>query len=225
MITKNKQIQHLSAFVFVAGILACLVFGFLAYKEISGEASSTQPAASGAGSDNPDVVKEASDETPVAANAVTTYRVAADEPRMLTIDSLNISALIKKMDINSIGAIAAPVNIYDSGWYAGSAKPGTAGAAFIDGHASGATRKGLFAYLDTLKNGNEVRVERGDGQVLKYKVVHVETVSNDSLDMNKVLRTYGDAREGLNLMTCTGTWIENKQTYDKRVIVYTERVL
>lgn len=224
MIPKNKQIEYLRTFVIIVGVLALLMLGFLAYKEMTKQAAVTAPIASGAGSDNADVVKEASDETQVAVNALNTYKVAADEPRMLTIKSLQISARIKPMNVNSIGAIAAPVNIYDSGWYTGSAKPGTYGAMFIDGHASGATRKGLFAYIDTLKNGNEVSIERGDGQVLTYKVVHVETVSKELVDMKKVLRTYNGVKEGLNLMTCTGTWIKNERTYDKRAIVYTERV-
>jgi len=223
MITKNKQIKHITAFVTIIGILACLVFGFLAYESMK-EATPTHPIASGVGSDSADVMNEASDETSVTVDAVNIHQVAADEPRMLNIKSLNISARIKPMGINSIGAIAAPVNIYDSGWYTGSAKPGALGATFIDGHASGATRQGLFAYLETLKNGNEVSIERGDRKVLMYKVVHVETVLKDSINMMKVLRTYDGAREGLNLMTCTGNWIKNEQTYDKRVIVYTERV-
>lgn len=224
MMTKNKRTQQLLTLVIIIGTFALLVLGFLAYKEMTKEVAVAAPIASGAGSDNADVVKEASDETPIVAKAVTAYQVAADEPRMLSIEALNISARIKPMGVNSIGAIAAPVNIYDSGWYIGSAKPGALGATFIDGHASGATRKGLFAYLDTLKNGNEITIERGDGQVLRYTVVHVETVSKDSVDMKKVLRTYDGAKEGLNLMTCTGKWIENERTYDKRAIVYTERV-
>jgi LPXTG-site transpeptidase (sortase) family protein len=224
MTTKNKQFQPVRTFVIIAGLLALGVLGYLAYKEITKEATMVTPIASGAGSANADVIKEASDETPIVANAVSTYKVAADEPRILRINSLSISARVRPMGVNSAGAIAAPVNIYDSGWYTGSAKPGASGATFIDGHASGATRKGLFAYLDTLKNGNEVSIERGDGQVLTYKVVHVETVPKELVDMQKVLRTYGNATEGLNLMTCTGTWIKDERTYDKRAIVYTERV-
>lgn len=224
MATKNKQIQRGTSFVIIVGIIALLVLGFFAYKEMTKPTVAITPIASGAGSNNADVVKEASDETPVAVNSIKQYTVPADQPRMLRINSLSISARVRPMSVNSIGAIAAPVNIYDSGWYTGSAKPGEAGAMFIDGHASGATRMGLFAYIDTLKDGNEVSVERGDGQVLHYKVVHVETVSKDSVDMSKVLRTYDGVKEGLNLMTCTGTWIKGERTYDKRAIVYTERV-
>lgn len=224
MTTKNKKNQYLLNAIIITGVAVLLVLGFLAYKEVTKPVAVLTPIASGAGSDNPDVKKEASEETPVTPASVSSYTVAADAPRILHIDSLKISAKIRPMTVNSIGAIAAPVNIYDSGWYTGSAKPGTNGAAFIDGHASGATRMGLFAYIDTLKVGNEVSVERGDGQMLNYKVVHVETVSKDTIDMAKVLRTYGGAKEGLNLMTCTGTWIKDEKTYDKRAVVYTERV-
>ncbi|MFZ1301811.1 MAG: class F sortase [Candidatus Microsaccharimonas sp.] len=170
------------------------------------------------------VMSEGQDETDVEVSAVDSYQVAADAPRVLTIDALGIRSRIMPMTVNASNAIQAPVNIFDSGWYKGSANPGTKGAALIDGHASGATRQGLFAYLDKLEPGDKITIERGSGQVLTYAVVHEEVVPLDGIDMNKALRPYGDATEGLNLITCTGTWIPSQKTYDKRVLVYAERV-
>lgn len=212
-------------FILIIGLLAFLGLSFVAYKLLTHKGPVVnQPVAADNTSPHADVAKEGSDETPVVSNSLANYKVPADEPRILKIDSLGINARIRPMGVNSISAIQAPVNIYDSGWYTASSKPGGYGAMFIDGHASGATRKGLFAYLDTLKEGNAVSVERGDGQVFNYKVVHVETVSKDAVDMNKALRSYDGVKEGLNLMTCSGTWINNEKTLDKRTIVYTERV-
>ena len=226
MTTKNKQIRRIPLFILMVGILACLGIGYIIYSVVNEKTVIvTQPIASGAGSANADVAAEASDETPVVTDTLSSYKVPADEPRILKIDSLGINARVRPMGVNSIGAIQAPVNIYDSGWYSGSSKPGTYGAIFIDGHASGATRQGLFAYLDKLQTGNIVSIEKGDGEILNYKVVHVETVSKDGVDMNKVLHTYGGVKEGLNLMTCTGKWIASEKTYDNRVVVYTERVM
>jgi len=227
MKTKNKQIQRVPLFIIIVSALACIGIGFVGYmllfnkdeQQLLPISSSETPVA-----ENADVAQEGSDETPVVANTLDSYKVAADEPRILRIDSIKLAAKIRPMSVNSAGAIQAPINIYDSGWYTGSSKPGDYGAMFIDGHASGATRQGLFAYIDTLQNGAIVSVEKGDGQVLTYKVVHVETVSKDSVDMQKVLRTYNNAKEGLNLMTCTGKWINDEKTYDKRAVVYTERV-
>ncbi len=167
---------------------------------------------------------EGEDETEVTPNAVDTYSVAADLPRVLTIDKLSVRARVLPMSVNPDGAMQAPVNIFDSGWYGASAKPGTPGATVIDAHASGATREGLFAYLDTLAAGDQLSVERGDGQKFTYEVTHTETVALGDVDMNKLLTPYGSAKEGLNLITCTGKWLPDQKTYDHRVMVYTKRV-
>ncbi len=168
---------------------------------------------------------EGEDEEAVADTAIDSYVVAPDAPRVLSIDKINVKARVLPMSVNRDGSIQAPININDSGWYTASAKPGQQGASFIDAHASGVTRDGLFAYLDTLVIGDVVTVERGDGEVFKYEVMHTESVHMDAVDMKKALRTYGGASEGLNLMTCAGKWVNDKKTYDQRVIVYTKRIL
>jgi len=162
--------------------------------------------------------------TQPSTNDLANYRVAPDDPRALYIDALNIAARIKPMGLNSDKSIQAPTNIYDAGWYTGSAKPGTNGALFIDGHASGDTRYGLFGSLDTLKKDDMIVVEKGDGTKLTYRVVYIETVSLKDVDMSKVLAPYPGVTEGLNLMTCTGVWVKGTATLDKRVIVYTAAV-
>ncbi|MES2630693.1 MAG: class F sortase [Patescibacteria group bacterium] len=221
---KRKNNRLKTALIFVA----IFVGAGVSYIAVATIYSSLQPkpavATKTTNSDAPDAAIEATDETEVPVSTIDSYTVAPTMPRFLKIEKLDMKARVQPMGINSVGAVQAPVNIYDSGWYTGSARPGTAGAAFIDGHASGSTRQGLFAYLDTLKNGDSVSIEQGDGAVFNYKVVHIETVARDAVDMNKALAVYGGAAEGLNLMTCTGKWIADQDTYDKRVIVYTERV-
>lgn len=169
---------------------------------------------------------QGTDKKPLPANTLANYHVAPNLPRALYIDKMNVSARILPMGVNNDGNIQAPINVYDSGWYTGSVKPGEVGAMFIDGHSSGATRQGLFGSLDKLSKGDKLQVEKGDGTKLTYKVVHTETVDLDKVDMKKALLPYGNATRGLNLMTCTGSWIDSNdgQTLDKRVIVYTEQV-
>ena len=128
------------------------------------------------------------------------------------------------MGVNNDGSIQAPRNIFDAGWYNGSVKPGDIGAMFIDAHASGPTREGLFAYLDKLAEGDEIQIEKGDGTRLTYRVAHTETVALADIDMRKALLPHGNILRGLNLMTCTGKWLDDKQTYDQRVIVYAEQL-
>ena len=152
------------------------------------------------------------------------YKVAADMPRALYINKLNIAARIMPMATTSTNSIQAPINIHDAGWYTKSAKPDQTGAMFVDGHASGATRMGLFAYIDTLKEGDTLEVEKGDGTRFAYVVKKVESVPKDSVDMTSVLSPYDAGTKGLNLMTCTGTWLPKEKTYDHRVVVYAEQV-
>lgn len=165
---------------------------------------------------------EGRDESVRDTSWLSEYQVAADAPRLIMAPSIGLKARILEMGINPDGSMQAPINVFDSGWYTGSAKPGEEGAMVIDGHASGPTREGLFAYIDTLEPGTAITVERGDGTLVQYKVAHVESVPLEDVDMQQLLRPYGDATAGLNLITCAGEWLAGQQTYNRRVIVYAQ---
>lgn len=218
--TSSKKAPIIIGSIALVLLIAAMIFGWLYYLR------STEPKPVTYDTTDPVARQEVEgrEEVVVAPDALAGYTVAPDQPRLLMIDKINIRARVLPMGINPDNSMQAPVNIFDSGWYDRSAKPGEAGASVIDAHASGPTRQGLFAYLDTLVQGDRVKVERGDGEVLEYEVIAVETTPLDSIDMEKVLRPYGDATEGLNLITCAGRWLQNQQTYDQRAIVYTKRV-
>jgi LPXTG-site transpeptidase (sortase) family protein len=167
---------------------------------------------------------EGKDETTPSVETLSTYTVASSLPRALYIDKLDIAARILPMGVNHDNSIQSPKNIFDTGWYTGSVKPGDIGAMFIDGHASGPTREGIFAYLDELAKGDEIQIEKGDGTRLTYRVVHTEIAELETLDMKKMLLPYGNTLRGLNLMTCTGKWLADQETYDQRVLVWAEQV-
>lgn len=171
---------------------------------------------SGADVSGADGVSRAERAAASRAALIAAHVVAPDEPRVIYIDSLDVSARVLPMGVTADKSIQTPAHPYDAGWYTGSAKPGASGVMFIDGHASGATRQGLFAYIDTLSRGDAIRVERGDKRVLRYAVTSVEVVALEKVRMGEVLA--GSDTE-LVLMACTGKWLKDKQTYDKRVIV------
>ena len=163
---------------------------------------------------------EGRDETEIPVDTLGEYKVAADVPRILSVEKLNIEARILPMSVNPDNSMQAPLNIYDSGWYTGSVKPGESGAMVIDGHASGPTREGLFAYIDTLREGDTLTIERGDGKLFTYTVRKVETIALENVDMSKLLKTYNGAEQGLNLITCAGEWLQEDKTFNKRTMVY-----
>lgn len=167
---------------------------------------------------------EGTDETKPSGDAIEKYAVAADMPRVIRIEKISVKARVLQMGINPDGSMQAPVGIYDAGWYSGSSRPGTRGAAVIDAHASGPTRQGLFAYLDKLETGDTVEIERGDRSKLVYKVIGKETVAKDSVDMQKLMSAQGSSDEALNLITCNGTWVGDQRTFSHRTIIYTEKI-
>ena len=177
-------------------------------------------------SDNLDDRKnsEGKDETKVSNDAIAKYKVAADLPRVITIEKLGVKARVLQMNVNSDGSMQSPINIFDAGWYTGSVKPGQPGASIIVGHASGTTLGGVFNKLESLNAGDTISVERGDGKILRYQVVKKQTVKLSDVDMNSFIRPADGVSEGLNLMTCAGEWIKNSQTRDRRVMVFTKRI-
>ncbi len=159
------------------------------------------------------------DETPPKPDVVSSYKVAGDLPRLISIDSLGVKARVLRMAIGSDGALETPKNSFDTGWYDGSAKPGEAGAMLINGHYSGLTSPGVFHGLEKLTAGSIITVEKGDGTVLKFAVTSVEKMPSGDVPMNQLLISSKPGVQSLNLITCSGTFDAKNQTYDKRVVV------
>lgn len=177
-------------------------------------------------SDDPDSrqAAEGQDEKKISADSIDSYKVAADLPRVVKIDKIKVRARVMQMGVNADGSMQSPINIYDAGWYTGSVKPGQLGATTIIAHANGPSSPGLFDNLGKLVAGDEINIESGAGKIFKYQVVAAETVALDKVDMNKFLRPVDGVGEGLNLMTCSGNWVQSSRTRDHRTIVYTKRV-
>lgn len=175
-------------------------------------------------SDNPTGLTQSSDEVPSEekppANAVDTYRVAADMPRTISLPSLDVKARVLQVGVDDNNQLLAPKNVFDAAWYTGSSKPGEAGAAVIDGHYSGVSTKGVFGQIKKLKNGDKIDIERGDGKVLSFTIRQVETVAADAVDMGKLLVSVETSLPGLNLITCGGKFDASTHKFSDRTVVY-----
>jgi LPXTG-site transpeptidase (sortase) family protein len=154
------------------------------------------------------------------------YSVPPTHPRELIIETLGINANIVPVGTLKDNTLNAPKTAWDAGWYDQSALPGVnAGALLLDGHVNDALNTpGVFYKLHTLKTGDIIKIERGDKQLFTYRVVTIEQTPIEQVDMNKLLRPITSEKEGLNLITCGGTYDSTRKTYNDRVLVYTERV-
>lgn len=147
------------------------------------------------------------------------YTVAPDMPRYLTITKLDVKA--RMLNIGSTNdQIDAPANVHDAGWYNKSAKPGKNGAMVVDGHVSSWTAKGVFYGLDRLVPGDEITVERGDGKIFNFTVAKTTQYEAKDVDMRAVLKPFNSAKQGLNLITCSGAYDRTTQEFEKRFVVF-----
>lgn len=173
------------------------------------EATSSEPA--------PSTEKRSDDE-------FKNYQVAPDAPRYIFIPKISVRAMVKPVGVNEANQIESPRNVFDTGWYTGSAKPGQPGAMVVDGHVSSWETHGVFYELKELKSGDTITVERGDGTVLTYKVAKSQTYDADKVDMAAALAPVNPDKPGLNLISCTGKVVKGTNDFDKRIVVFAEQM-
>lgn len=213
--TRGQMVMMSAAvFIFLFGLTASIM-GFRANSQVEAQAkklATTQVNAEDAG-DRPD-------ETEPDAGAIANYRVDPSLPRRITIPKLGIDARIRPLGTKSNNELKAPANIYDAGWYDRSARLGEkSGATLIDGHVHGLTKPGIFYGLKKINTGELIEVERGDGEVFRYKVVRTQTYNRHNVDMTAAISSVDPARPGLNLITCTGSLEKDANTYSDRLLV------
>lgn len=168
-------------------------------------------------------------ETAPATNApsqsdIDGYAVAPTRPRIVTIPKIGVKARIVPEGVAKDGSLAAPANVYDTGWYTSSSLPGQAGAMLLDGHVSSWTTNGVFYNLKKLVAGDTISVERGDGKVLQYQVVKTQSYDAAAVDMQAAVTPVVPGKPGLNLITCTGKVKPGTSEFSQRLIVFTKQV-
>lgn len=159
------------------------------------------------------------DETP-PGNACDTYKVAANEPRMIDLPSIGASGCIQKVGLDQHNAIAAPTNIHVAGWYTSSMLPGQKGVSVIDGHLSGRYGPAIFANLEKLKPEDKIRVQFGDESWKEFVVISLHSYPVDTV-MTKLFEPSKNNKNQLNLITCDGAYDAGTKTFDRRVVVQT----
>jgi hypothetical protein len=155
---------------------------------------------------------------------VDSYSVSPDIPKYISIPKISIDKTrILRMGMDENGLIKTPRNMWDTGWYEGSAKPGdTTGAMLIVGHVSGPTEGGVFYNLYRLSIDDQITITGGDGRLSNYKVVSKEEVS-DGMNINNYLISKKTDKPGLTLMTSSGELNPKTKEYDRRIAVFAIR--
>lgn len=206
----------------LAGCLFLIIFcGYLALFAFKSNVMAEQPDIKGAISSQPsEKIIQSSEKQPAAS----LYKYADDEPKSIRIARINVDNAILPIGLDKDNTLLAPEDVHTAGWYNQSSKPGLPGAVLIDGHGSeSGTYDGIFSRLHELEINDLIIISRGDGSLLYYTVAKVEIKLINEVDMAETLKPYGGAEEGLNIISCTGHWIKNHSTLDKRIILFAVR--
>lgn len=149
----------------------------------------------------------------------TSSAAEADKPLRLRIPAIGVDAHVQHVGIGKSGNMAVPDNYTDVGWYRYGTAPGFVGSAVIDGHVdNGLSMPGVFKRLSELRPGDEIAVENGAGETLRFVVSDIQTYDYKSVPTELLFNRSDVAR--LNLITCEGAWIAGEKTYEKRLVVY-----
>lgn len=149
-----------------------------------------------------------------------TAPVASSIPKRITIPSITASSSLIALGLNPDQTLAVPPvsTPMQASWYDRSPTPGQIGPSVILGHVNGGGKPGIFADLAKVKPGQQVMVDRADGQTAVFTVSRVDLVPKDQFPTNQV---YGDTPDAqLRLITCGGAFDAATRNYQSNVVAY-----
>lgn len=143
-------------------------------------------------------------------------------PIRLKIPRIMVDANITYLGLTKSGDMAAPSSVLDAGWYKHGASPGNPGSAVMAGHFDGPKGEpGIFANLSKLQPGDNLLIVDNKAQTVTFKVREARIY--DQTDRPKEVFYSSDGAH-LNLITCAGAWDKNQHNFQKRLVVFADKV-
>jgi len=150
------------------------------------------------------------------------YQVAPNKPRYLSIPAIGLVNIpVTEFGVTPSNQLGSPVSTRVVGWYYQSAFPGKRGVTVMNAHG-GDLGTGIFKTLPQAKVGTEVIIEMGDGRKYTYVIEEMNYKKLGTEANNYMHIIYEPLRENvptLTMITCTGRWLRELQTYDQRLFV------
>ena len=141
-------------------------------------------------------------------------------PVHLSIPAINVNANVQHVGVNPKGEMEVPSNTVDVGWFDQGPHPGEKGSAVIAGHFDGQEgEKGVFANLNKLKKGDKLYIKDDKGASITFIVQKTQAYDPGYADEVFISKS---SKAHLNLITCDGMWDNDKKSYSKRLVVFTD---
>lgn len=157
-------------------------------------------------------------DVPVRAATLGPAAPAQPAPTSLTVAGTAINMPVIPGGVSAEGAMEIPDAFDKAAWYRFGPAPGAAeGTAVIAGHIDTTSDRAPFSQLKSVPAGTAIQVGREGAAALTYRVVRVELMAKDKFDGEALFRRSGPHE--LKVVTCGGTWLDERMDYSDNVIV------
>jgi LPXTG-site transpeptidase (sortase) family protein len=149
--------------------------------------------------------------------------VHSTPPSRLQIPSIGVDAPVVELGLRADGSMPSPQGPDPVAWYDFSPTPGNPGNAVFAGHRDWYTGvTGVFWRLGDLAAGDRVAVLLADGTEVDYAVKLSVLIGPNDMPVEDVVGQTDD--EIITLITCEGSFDPASREYDKRRVVWAERI-
>ena len=138
-------------------------------------------------------------------------------PTRVRIAEIGVDSPLESLVVDQAGALQAPANFNEAGWFSQGTQPGDAGPAVIAGHVDSKAGPAVFFRLRDLKVGDQAQVQRA-GNWLTFTVTATDKYPKTAFPTERVYGPTPDPE--LRLITCGGTFDPKKNSYRDNIVVY-----
>ncbi len=161
--------------------------------------------------------------TATATPEPTPAPVAAKPVRLrINTPEVKVDAAVEHVGKTPEGAMDVPKAWENVAWFEPGYEPGELGNSVIAGHFDSETGPAVFYEAKKLKVGDVLEVEDERGKVTKFRVRKVELFDAASAPIYEIFGPSDEAH--LNLITCDGTFDREVGQYDKRLVVFSDKI-
>jgi sortase family protein len=144
-------------------------------------------------------------------------RSSLPAPTRVRITKIGVNSALQSLHLDAQGALQAPTDFGEAGWYADGTVPGDAGPAVIAGHVDSKFGRAVFYRLKELRPGDVIEVLRASTWVA-FRVTRIDRYAKDRFPTADVYGPTPDAQ--LRLITCGGTFDHAVKSYVDNLVVY-----
>ena len=153
---------------------------------------------------------------------VSTTEIKMSYPLRLKIPAIKVDSAIESVGLTADAAMDVPVDTNNVAWFNLGVIPGEEGSAVIAGHFDNKSgQAAVFYNLEKLNKGDQLFIEDNQGQLASFEVKE-KRLYDSTASTPEVF--YSNSGKHLNLITCAGSWDNSQESYNKRLIIFTDRI-